>query len=179
MLLFINAPTKRRSRTVRSSSRTAAAGSSIGSVANPRSRSGYLETVAARASFACLVSSFASDGSRPSAFGVGYEALLAPDHSPFDFSGVLLVDNDVKLYEVKEFAQLSGEDLRQILGLLAERKGFAKAKHCLISSTVCPLRNGCLHAHVGLGPQCDRLRSLTHETQRVGGLKPAKSRGSD
>ena len=55
---------------------------------------------------------------------------------------------------------------------MAQRKDFAKAKHCLISSTVCPRRNGCLHAHMVLGPQCDRLRSLTHKTQRVSGLKP-------
>ena len=71
--------------------------------------------------------------------------------------------------------QLSSEDLRQILGLLAQRKGFAKTKHCLISSPVGPLRNGRMYAHLVLGLQADRVRSLTHEAQQEGSPKPAYS----
>ena len=40
------------------------------------------------------------------------EALLGPHHGPFDFSGILLIDDDVELEEVEEFAQVVREDAR-------------------------------------------------------------------
>jgi hypothetical protein len=47
------------------------------------------------------------------------EALLGPHHSPFDFGGIFLINDDVELEEVEEFAQLFREDSRQILQLSA------------------------------------------------------------
>ena len=63
-----------------------------------------------------------------------HQTLLSPNYSPFDFRGVLLVDNDVELQEGDELTQLFREDLRQVLGFRAQRKGLAEAKHSFIAS---------------------------------------------
>src|SRR5580704_10259813 len=63
-----------------------------------------------------------------------HQTLLSPDYSPFDFRGVLLVDNYVELQEDEELTQLFREDLRQVLGFRAQRKGLAETKHRFIAS---------------------------------------------
>ena len=61
------------------------------------------------------------------------EALLGPHHGPFDLGGIFLVDDDVELEEVEEFAQLFREDFRQILRLYACGKSFTDSKESLIA----------------------------------------------
>jgi hypothetical protein len=70
-----------------------------------------------------------------------------PHHRPFDFGGILLIDDDVELEEVEEFAQLFREDSRQILRFPARGKCFTDSKQSLIALPLAPLPNG--------GPRAD------------------------
>jgi hypothetical protein len=67
------------------------------------------------------------------------EALFSPDYSPFDFVGVLLVNDDVELQEPEELAKFFREDRREILGVTTLGKSFTEAKHGFIAPP-CNLR---------------------------------------
>ena len=64
---------------------------------------------------------------------------------PLDFFGIFFKDDYFEVVEGKYFAQLIGENSRQLLARLTRKKGLAYAKHGLVALRFALDKHVCAH----------------------------------